>query len=102
MKEETLEKFPQVKELSASEQESLFKVIDGFQYASQQTIIGGEELLRMCDGCAFKKGTEANRQPMTVLTAVECVLKGEPFYCHKRFCADGSEKLCNGWINIMN
>ncbi len=95
-------KYPMVKELSKREQQMLFAMMEAFQDAAQQTIVGGEELLRMCDGCAFKKGTEASTHPMTALVATESVLKEEPFFCHKRFCPDGGEKLCNGWINIMN
>lgn len=92
----------QIKELSPKEREMLFAMMEGFQNAAQETIKGGEELLKMCDGCAFKKGTEANKYSFTVLTAIECVLTSQPFYCHKRFCQNGEEKLCNGWINIMN
>lgn len=93
---------PSINELSKEEKDTLFVMMESFQEAAQETIKGGEELLKMCDGCAFKKGTEANNAPHTVLAAIECVLKDEVFYCHKRFCPNGSEKICNGWINVMN
>lgn len=96
------EKYPAIKELSAREKKMLFVMMDAFRESAQTTIQGGEELLKMCDGCAFKKGTDANNYPITVLEATECVLKGEPFMCHKRFSPNGDEKLCNGWINVMN
>lgn len=92
----------EVESLEPKEQEALLMLMNGFKEIAQQSIVGGEELLRMCDGCAFRKGTEANNHPITVLTAIECVLKEEAFYCHKRFCPDGSHKLCNGWINVTN
>jgi hypothetical protein len=100
--EELKTKYPIIKELTDKEQKMLFVMMSAFQDAAQQTIFGGEELLKMCDGCAFKKGTEANSSPLTTLVAAESILKEEPFYCHKRFCQNGEEKLCNGWINIMN
>lgn len=101
-KAEIIKKFQAVKELSEYDRNRLFVMMEAFQKSAQTTIVGGEELFKMCDGCAFKKGTQANENPMTVLLATESVLKDEPFYCHKRFCPNGSEKLCNGWINIMN
>lgn len=100
---ETLKaKYPMVNDLSEQEQQMLFIMLEAFQGAAQQTIVGGEELFKMCDGCAFKNGTIASSHPLTALVATESVLKEEPFYCHKRFSPSGSEKLCNGWINIMN
>lgn len=101
-REQVLEKLPAIKELTQEERRMLFLMIESFQEAAQQTIIGGEGLLKMCDGCAFKKGAEGNIEPLTALKATECVLREDPFYCHKRFCPSGSEKICNGWINIMN
>ena len=35
-----------------------------------------------CATCAFRLGTEASRQPLTVLKARLCAQIGEPFYCH--------------------
>lgn len=37
----------------------------------------------MCDGCAFRKGTEANKRIDTQIAALGCVETGETFYCHK-------------------
>lgn len=91
-----------IESLEPQERDALMLLMDGFKNIAQHSIVGGEELLRMCDGCAFRKGTDANEDPMTNLTAIECVLKEESFYCHKRFCPNGDEKLCNGWINVMN
>ncbi len=91
-----------VESLEPKDKEALTILMDGFKKISNETIKGGEELLRMCDGCAFRNGTDANNSPHTNLTAIQCVLEDEPFYCHKRFSATGEEKLCNGWINVMN
>ncbi len=98
------EKYTAIKELSATEKGMLFKMMEAFQESAILTMQDndGEPLLRMCDGCAFKKGSEANNHPYTVLHATESVLKEEPFYCHKKFRSDGSEKLCSGWVNIVN
>lgn len=96
------EKHRAIKELSAREKAMLFHMMQAFQEAAQETIQSGNGLLKMCDGCAFKKGSEANNHPYTVLHATECVIKEEPFFCHKRFRSDGSEKLCSGWVNVVN
>lgn len=37
----------------------------------------------MCETCAGRKGTEANRSPETMATLRECIQNGEPFYCHE-------------------
>lgn len=37
----------------------------------------------MCDGCAGRKGSEANCSPQTMATFAECIRTGEPFYCHE-------------------
>lgn len=92
----------QIKELTWHEREVLSVMMIAFQQSAQETMSGGEYLLRMCDGCAFKQRTQANQSPLTSMKALECVLKEEPFYCHNRFRPDGNERLCNGWINIMN
>lgn len=102
MEQKGVIEYPAVKKLSVDEQRILQAMIDAFQGASQETIFEGEGLLKMCDGCAFKKGTEANSHPITALVSIESILKEEPFYCHKRMSASGCEKLCNGWINVMN
>lgn len=98
------EKYAAIKELSVREKKMLFAMMELFQEAATQTMrdAGGEQLLKMCDGCAFKKGSEANNHPYTVLHATESVMKEEPFYCHKKFRSDGSEKLCSGWVNVVN
>lgn len=92
----------EVDDLTPKEKEQLTVFMEGFKQAACETIQGGEELLRMCDGCAFRKGTEANNTAHTVLIAITCVLKEETFHCHKRFTPTGETKICNGWINVMN
>lgn len=37
----------------------------------------------MCEGCAGRKGTEANSTSATVLELTEAVKSGDPFYCHE-------------------
>lgn len=51
-----------------------------------------------CAGCAYRPGTEANRDPLTQTTAYLCLLASEPFRCHH---GDGgsSEHLCRGWLD---
>lgn len=60
-----------------------------------------EALSRMCDGCAFRSGTEANQYGPTLLTAIQCVVDGEPFNCHD-VDPDGkpvdSGRVCQGWL----
>lgn len=63
-----------------------------------------------CDGCAFTKGSEANREPYNALKAQLCLLGGLPFYCHHNLDwrkAETHEKkprrvvremdICGGW-----
>jgi hypothetical protein len=35
-----------------------------------------------CEGCAFKPGAAANREPWNRLRSMICALGGIPFYCH--------------------
>lgn len=37
---------------------------------------------RECEGCAFKSGAAANREPNNFLKAQLCALGALPFYCH--------------------
>ena len=52
-----------------------------------------------CATCAFRAGTEANRHPLTLLTATGCVISGEPFYCHEGLESDDADPTtaCAGW-----
>ncbi len=52
-----------------------------------------------CHDCAFVKGTVPNRCLPTVVDALECVVGGEPFYCHHH-AADGGGPAppCAGWV----
>jgi hypothetical protein len=58
-----------------------------------------------CAGCAFTKGTEANRSDITRLTAEICVLSDEPFYCHANAVDNalpaGQERLCRGFVESL-
>jgi len=79
----------------------------------------GEELARLCDaqiakliehgelsedhrceGCAFRKGSEANNTPDTLAWAAQCVRTKHPFYCH---CVpEVGEKICAGWAAMFD
>jgi hypothetical protein len=51
-----------------------------------------------CNDCAFKAGTDPNGCPETLMDAVKALVECVPFYCHKKFDADGSPKrLCAGY-----
>lgn len=60
------------------------------------------EVAGACRGCAFREGTEANQYGPTVLTAIECAVSGEPFYCHAGL-EEGEEpkRLCAGWLRLQ-
>jgi hypothetical protein len=64
----------------------------------------GRELARLCDGeldgkrddrcstCAFRAGDHiANGSPETLMSALKCVMEGEPFWCHEH------DRACAGW-----
>lgn len=89
-------------QLSLVENQKLEAMMKCFSDATIETLKEGDSLLPMCKGCAFQKNSAAQQYPHTALTALECVLKEEPFYCHVHKNKQGNEKLCNGWINIMN
>lgn len=46
-----------------------------------------------CDGCAFKPGGEANKEPYNSLRAHVCALGPIPFYCHH----DVDWRAQHGW-----
>lgn len=50
-----------------------------------------------CDGCAFRLGTLANQSVATQMTALKCVIEGEPFYCHKGVGDGEPKRLCAGY-----
>ncbi len=60
-----------------------------------------EHLALMCLGCAFRRGTEANLYPGTLLSALMCMVDGESFECHDRD-NDGhpipNGKPCHGFL----
>lgn len=102
--EKIVEQTPSIKELSPQKRQMLFAMMQAFNMTYEEQLKSGNtQLLKMCDGCAFKKGTQANNYAPTVLEVIECVMKQEPFYCHKKFCSDGEQpQLCAGWVNTMN
>lgn len=60
----------------------------------------------MCDGCAFRPGTEANLSPLTLAKAQLCLMASEPFHCHADDGPDGEppergRDLCLGWADAM-
>lgn len=66
-------------------------------------------MIRPCAGCAFRIGTEANRQVHTRLMAEICAHLGNDFICHANIQNDGwgpriegtEKRLCVGWFNRM-
>jgi hypothetical protein len=65
-----------------------------------------------CQGCAFKEGSEANREPHNNLKAQLCAHGGVPFYCHavinwrdpkmhgkktRKEIREGGFRICGGW-----
>lgn len=56
---------------------------------------------KMCGGCAFKVGTEANNEPHNVEAAAQCLVGMGKFNCHKHG-PDGElkdgEKPCVGFL----
>lgn len=54
---------------------------------------------KRCKSCAFTAGTFPNGCPETLIDALACLIRDEPFYCHQRFNADGTPvDLCAGWL----
>ena len=72
----------------------------------------------MCESCAGRKGTEANRDPATAGALAGCIDSGEPFYCHESTAVPDPEglssdrhgnryralpfsrwRLCRAWMN---
>lgn len=48
-----------------------------------------------CDSCAARKGQHlANGSPDTQMLFIDCVMRGEPFYCHDHRRPD---QICSGW-----
>lgn len=57
-----------------------------------------EKVGERCFTCAFRQGTEANGSVNTTMTALKCVMEGEPFYCHE--VEDGHSRLCSGYATL--
>ncbi len=51
----------------------------------------------MCNGCAFKSGTDANLEVHNVRSAMECVAYTGTFYCHV-VSANDPIKICAGYL----
>lgn len=51
-------------------------------------------LAMMCKGCTFRRETEANVYPGTLLSVVLCAVEGEVFECHDR--ANEGHPIPNG------
>ncbi|WP_155293297.1 hypothetical protein [Comamonas testosteroni] len=51
-----------------------------------------------CKSCAFRAGTVPNGCLQTMMDAVKAMSEQKPFYCHVERYADGSNKLCAGWL----
>lgn len=61
-----------------------------------------DEMPVKCSGCAFTKGTEAERDALTQLTTELCLQSGEPFFCHANAVADqlpkDEKRVCRGYL----
>lgn len=55
---------------------------------------------KMCNDCAFKKGSEANNDEDAVEAAVHCILHGAQFNCHTIPGVDAGRK-CAGFEYAM-
>jgi len=51
------------------------------------------QIAERCFTCAFRQGTDPNGCAPTLMTALKCVMEGEPFYCHET-----PGKLCGGYV----
>lgn len=48
-----------------------------------------------CSTCAFRSGDHlANGSPETLMSALKCVMEGDPFWCHEH------DRACAGWSAI--
>lgn len=50
-----------------------------------------------CDECAYRLGTVPNGCGPTLMTALKCIMEGEPFYCHKGANEGEPKRLCAGF-----
>ena len=56
------------------------------------------DILPRCASCAFREGPHlANGSPETQMTALKCVLEGEPFRCHD---VHREGDICSGWLML--
>ena len=51
--------------------------------------------MSQCEGCAFKPGADANREPYNNLRGQVCALGAIPFYCHHNVNWEENQKL---WV----
>ena len=53
---------------------------------------------KMCHGCAFRRGSEANQSAVTTADAEWCLEPGNPvFLCHVDMTADRPDRVCAGY-----
>lgn len=72
------------------------QIVDAAKEGAKVAIELGCEPGKMCNGCAFKAGTEANNDPI-VVEAMKCLFEpGRQFMCHER-----EDEQCAGWKNAM-
>lgn len=51
-----------------------------------------------CKSCAYRAGTVPNGCLQTMADAIKATLEQTPFLCHVDRQADGTLKLCRGWL----
>lgn len=72
---------------------SLMGALDGVELAH------GVPCDRLCNGCAFRKGTPANQSPVTTDDAAYCLDDSEPdFMCHMHMMNGEPTRKCMGYI----
>jgi hypothetical protein len=56
---------------------------------------------KMCDGCAYREGTQANGCVSSLMDAIKASAEGEEFYCHKGIgLGDEPKRLCAGFVAV--
>lgn len=65
----------------------------------------GIDQSKLCDGCAFRRGTTANQSSITTTDAFEQIENSDPFLCHiddDGGFAENPRKACRGWSQAVN
>jgi hypothetical protein len=76
---------------------TIFGALNGVKLAN------GVRQDKLCDGCAFRRGTPANTSPSTTIDASDCADDGTRFMCHERHLDAQGEptQLCVGFAQAL-